>query len=134
MSSSRELIEFIATNAVSTSEISDALGKSDSMPDLYPINTGLQHAVGEIFYCYAFSNSNYSLHKQLKDAPEDSIVFIDVFDFPKNTAVVGDLTLKFLFLYRKVKAVVINGYCRELIELFQLNILSEYWDNASWLY
>ena len=86
---------------------------------MIPLSPG-QFAVGEAFYVYASEESNHDLHSQISRAPQDSIVFIDVINC-NGRAPVGDIMAKYLHLYRKVKAIVVNGPVRDAHTLIKEN-------------
>ena len=102
-----KIISEISDNRISTVEVCDTLNKSGSIDGVIPLSPG-QFAVGEAFYVYASEESNHDLHSQISRAPQDSIVFIDVINC-NGRAPVGDIMAKYLHLYRKVKAIVVNG-------------------------
>jgi 4-hydroxy-4-methyl-2-oxoglutarate aldolase len=106
-----KIISEIIENRISTVEVCDILNKSGSIEGVSPLSPG-QFAVGEAFYVYANEESNYDLHLQISEAPENSIVFIDVINC-KGRAPIGDIMAKYLHLYRKVKAIVVNGPVRD---------------------
>lgn len=106
-----KIISEISNNRISTVEICDILNKTGSIDGVAPLSPG-QFAVGEAFYVYACEETNYDLHSQISEAPENSIVFIDVINC-NNRAPIGDIIAKYLHLYRKVKAIVVNGKVRD---------------------
>ena len=55
-----QLIRYIKVNRVSTTELSDALGKKGSIPDIRPIEyQSARHRVGKIKCVFAYNNSNF---------------------------------------------------------------------------
>ncbi len=107
----QKIIETIQKNRISSTEVADALGKSGVLRGIFPF-IEKKFAVGEVFFAFAHKKSNFFLHKQLENVPENAIVFVDTFDC-ENRAVFGDLVSKFLTLYKKVSAIVINGFIRD---------------------
>ncbi len=114
-----KIISEINENRISTVEVCDILNKSGSIEGVTPLSPG-QFAVGEAFYVYASEESNYDLHSQISNAPKDSIVFIDVINC-KGRAPIGDIIAKYLHLYRKVNAIVVNGPVRDAHTLIKEN-------------
>lgn len=114
-----KIISEISNNRISTTEVCDIMDKTGSMDGIISLNPG-QYAVGEAFYVYASEETNYDLHSQIAEAPENSIVFIDVINC-KNRAPIGDIIAKYLHLYRKVRAIVVNGRVRDAHTLVKEN-------------
>jgi len=111
-----EAIDYIEKNRASTVEVSDALGKKGAVDDVSALNAG-EYAVGEIFYAATWGGSNWNLHKDIIDAPKNSVVFIDCFDC--KDAVLGDVVAKYLFLYCGISALVVNGKVRDVHRLLK---------------
>lgn len=107
----QEIIEYIKSNRISTTEVADCLGKSGAVTGVYPMVAGL-HKAGRIKYVYGFSESNWSIHEQIRDSQEGDIIFIDGIEVG-DRALIGELVTKYLLLYRKAEAVVINGLARD---------------------
>ena len=110
-----EIISCIERNRISSTEVADALDKSGVLQGLLPINNG-KHITGKVTYIYAFNESNWSVHEQIKEIDEGSIVYIDAFNC-NNKAIFGDLVSKYLILYKKAKAIVVNGPLRDIPNL-----------------
>ena len=68
---------------------------------------------GEVKVIYAINNSNYEVHKQLAESDDikDKILF--VYNVNCDRAVFGDLVTKYIILYKRAKAIVINGKLRD---------------------
>ncbi len=113
------IIEYIETNKVSTTEVADCLGKSGVVPDIYPIKHGL-FRVGKVKWVYAFNESNWEVHEQVRDVQRGDIVYIECFDC-KERAVIGELVSKFILLYRRGAAIVTNGRMRDAHRLIKGN-------------
>lgn len=105
-------INYIETNKVSTTEIGDVLGKTGQIGTVHPLTQGL-FKVGEVKLIYAINNSNYEVHKQLADIDDlkDKILF--VYNVNCDKAIFGDLVTKYIMLYKRAKAIVVNGILRD---------------------
>ena len=110
-----EVIEFIRSNRVSTTEVADALGKSGVLPDLLPITPGQLH-VGKVRALFAANNSNYDLHEQCKYVEKGEVVIIFTHECD-GRAIFGDLVARFLTLYKGAEAIVVNGKVRDVSRL-----------------
>lgn len=119
MEITEKIIEYIKTNRVSTTEVADCLGKSGVLPDIYPINKGV-HAVGKVKWVYAYNESNWDVHEQVREIEQGDIVYIEVFNC-KDRAIIGDLVSKFILLYQKAEAIVTNGKMRDAHSLIKEN-------------
>ena len=73
-----KIIEYIKTNKVSTTEVADCLGKSGVIDDIYPINRR-KFAVGNVKWVYAYNESNWDVHEQVREIEEGDIVYIETF-------------------------------------------------------
>lgn len=112
-----QIIEYIRANRVSTTEVADCLGKTGVIPCVYPVTKGL-HKVGKIKWVYAYNESNWDVHEQIRDAKSGEIVYIEAFDCA-DRAVVGELVTKFLILYRQAEALVTNANMRDAHKLIK---------------
>lgn len=107
----QEAINLIEANKISTTEVADVLGKTGQVPNVRALNKG-KFCAGEVVCLYAINNSNYELHRQLADADlNDKILF--VYNVSCDRAVFGDLVSKYILLYKRAKAIVINGKLRD---------------------
>lgn len=107
----QKAIELIESNIISTTEIGDVLGKTGQIEGVSALNRGL-FKVGEVKVIYAINDSNYEVHKQLDEEDvKDKILF--VYNVNCSRAVFGDLVTKFILLYKRAKAIVINGKLRD---------------------
>lgn len=111
------IIEFIKINRVSTAEITDVMGKSGAISDLHPITNQI-HSVGKVRWVYAYKESNYDFHMQIRDITPGEIVFVETFDC-NDRAVFGSLVSKFLILYRQVPAIIVLGNVRDAHQLIK---------------
>jgi len=107
----KEAIALINDNRISTTEVADVLGKTGCIDGILPINSG-QYFVGEAVFIYALNNSNWEVHEQLHHLDlQDKIVYVHGIDCDR--AIFGDLVSKYILLYKKAKAIVINGKARD---------------------
>jgi regulator of RNase E activity RraA len=107
-----DLVDYIRRNRVSTTEVADCLGKLGALPEVLPVNSGL-FCAGPIFLTIAHSNSNWSVHEEIRRAPAGSIVVIETIDCD-GRAIIGDLVAKYLTLYKQVAAIVVVGPVRDV--------------------
>lgn len=105
-------IEMIEANKISTTEIADVLGKTGQIEGTQALIPGLFKA-GIVKVIYAINNSNYEVHKQLAESDDikDKILFI--YNVNCDRAIFGDLVSKYIMLYKRAKAIVINGKLRD---------------------
>ena len=114
-----EIVDFLERNRVSTTEVADVLGKTGSLQGMHLINKG-HYKAGIVKYIYAYDESNWPVHEQIQDIDENRIVYVDAFDCGER-ALFGELVSKFLLLYKKSKAIVVNGNMRDTAELYREN-------------
>ena len=112
-----EIIEKIKSNRISTTEVADCLGKTGDMPGLMPVNRG-QFKVGRVFFAYAYNESNWELHEQVQTVNEDDIVVVETHSCAER-AIFGSLVSKYLLLYRRAAAIVVNGYMRDAHQIIK---------------
>jgi len=106
-------------NKVSTTEVADCLGKTGVLPGIYPINRQ-QFAVGKIKWVYAYNESNWDVHEQVRDVQKGDVVYIERFDC-NDRAIIGELVSKYILLYRGGAAIVTNGRMRDAHKLIKEN-------------
>lgn len=106
-----ELLDLIRRNRISTVEVADALGKTGVLTGISSLNPG-HFVAGEVFYTCAWDESNWSLHEQIQELPEHSMVFVDTFRCAEH-APFGDLVTKYLVLYRRAAGIVVEGHVRD---------------------
>ena len=113
-------LEKIEANKISSTEIADLLGKTGQIAGVHALNAGMFKA-GEVKVIYAVNNSNYEVHKQLAESDDikDKILF--VYNVNCDRAVFGDLVSKYIMLYKRAKAIVINGKLRDAHKLIKEN-------------
>jgi regulator of RNase E activity RraA len=113
----QQVIEKIKRNRISTTQVADCLDKSGALEGVRAVNPG-HHRVGPVFWTYAYNESNWEFHEQIREAPEGSVVLTEAFDCG-NRAVYGELVAKFLILYRQVAALVLRGSLRDVPPLLK---------------
>ncbi|EMI20548.1 hypothetical protein RMSM_02527 [Rhodopirellula maiorica SM1] len=114
-----KVVSTILRNRISSVEVADAQAKTGVQAELHPINAG-HYAVGKVHYVYTHSESNWPLHKQIEEAQEGSILYVDALDCG-DRAVLGDIVAKYLFVYKRIEALVINGHVRDAHRLRKEN-------------
>lgn len=108
-----KIIQYLEKNRVSTEEIADILGKTGVIKGAYPINDD-QYIVGEVQYVYAYNNSNWPVHEQLRDLQHDKVLFVDTLFVDDDHAVFGELVSSFIMENKKARAIIVNGTMRDL--------------------
>ena len=107
------IIHYLEEKQVSTEEIADILGKTGVVKGAYPIDEG-RYIVGEIQYVYAYNNSNWPVHEQLRDLKPDKVLFVDTLFVDDDHAIFGELVSSFIMENKKARAIVVNGFMRDL--------------------
>jgi regulator of RNase E activity RraA len=113
------IVDKIRRNRISSTEVTDCLDKTGALPGVVALNRG-HHSVGRVFWTYAYNDSNWELHEQVRHAPEKSVVITETFDCGPR-AVYGNLVSKFLILYRQAAAIVACGLLRDAPHLIKEN-------------
>lgn len=106
-----KIIDYIKTNRVSTTEVADCLGKSGLFEGAEILNRG-KFKVGAVKWIYAYDESNWSVHEQIRDISEGDIVMIEAFNCG-DRAVIGELVSKYILLYKKAAAIISNAKFRD---------------------
>jgi regulator of RNase E activity RraA len=119
MNIKQSIINLIESNRISSTEVADALGKSGVIEGLQPINPNI-HVTGEVHYIYAFDETNWPIHEQVQDLPENCFLYVDTFNC-NDKAIFGDLVSKYLLLYKKVKGILVQGKMRDIPDLKKFN-------------
>jgi regulator of RNase E activity RraA len=114
-----QIIDKIRRNRISTTEVADCLGKSGALNGVRALNPG-HFRVGEVFWTYAYNESNWEHHDQIRQAPEGAIVLTEAFDCA-DRAIFGALVAKFLILYRQVSGLVVTAPLRDAPHLIKEN-------------
>ncbi len=115
----QRIIEYIKRNRVSSTEVADCLGKSGAIEGVAAVNRG-HFAVGSVRYVYAHSESNWSIHEQIRDVQPGEVVVLDGIGV-KGRALVGELVSKFVLLYREAAAIVSLEKLRDANDLIKNN-------------
>lgn len=105
------IVDYIKRNRVTTTEVADCLGKSGALEGVTAINRG-HFRVGIIRWTYAYSESNWQVHKDLTDVQKEEVIFIDSFEC-NGRAIIGELVSKYLLLYRQASAIVCRAPMRD---------------------
>ncbi|PCI14866.1 MAG: demethylmenaquinone methyltransferase [Thiotrichales bacterium] len=113
------IIGYIKRNRVSSTEVADCLGKTGALPGVTPVNRG-HFAVGNVYWTYAYGETNWHVHDQIQDVAEDDVVLTEVFECA-DRAIYGDLVAKYLILYRLAGALVVTGNLRDAPRLIKEN-------------
>lgn len=111
------IIDYIQTNKVSTTEVADCLGKTGVISNIYPVNRG-QFQAGRVKWVYAYNESNWDVHEQVREVQKGDIVYIEAFDC-KDRAIIGELVSKYILLYRRAAAIVTNAKMRDAHKLIK---------------
>jgi 4-hydroxy-4-methyl-2-oxoglutarate aldolase len=111
----QKIIDTIKLNRISTTEVADALGKKGVLPGLMPVTHDL-HCVGTVRPVFTAYNSNYGIHDQVRDVEPGEVVVLFAHECD-GRAIIGDLISKFITLYRRASAVVVNGQVRDAARL-----------------
>lgn len=114
MNISQQVIDYIEKNKISTSEISDALGKQGLFEDSFSMHENI-HKVGLVYYVGAYGDSNWPIHYSLIDIPDNSIVLIENINCEK--ALFGEIVAKHIIYNMKAKAITTNGAIRDIKEI-----------------
>lgn len=115
MDSTRDIIQYIRRNRVSTTEVTDALGKTGEIRGLNSI-TPDQHKVGSVRCIFAAHNSNYTVHEQIREVEEGEVILVFSYNC-EGRAILGDLVARFIIMYKGAEALVVNGAVRDAARL-----------------
>ena len=119
MSYYENIINIVERNRISSTEVADALNKTGVLNGIVPLNQG-KHICGKVKYVNVYNESNWPLHEQIQEVEEGIILYIDAIEC-NDKAIFGDLVAKYLLLYKKLKAVVVNGMLRDIPNLRKNN-------------
>lgn len=112
-----KIIEYIRRNKVSSTEVADCLGKTGALADVMPVNSGRFEA-GKVKWVYAYNQSNWDVHEQIREVEQGDIVYIEAFQC-QSRAVAGELVSKYVLLYRQAAAIVTNAKMRDAHRLLK---------------
>lgn len=118
MSLVNKIIDLIEANKISSTEVSDVLGKTGQIEHIHALNPGL-FRVGEVKVVYAINNSNYEVHKQLAEIDDLKNKILFVYNVNCDNAIFGDLVSKYILLYKRAKAIVVDGKLRDAHRLIK---------------
>lgn len=118
MNCKEEAIRLIEANRISTTEVGDVLGKTGQIEGVHPLVQGMFKA-GEVKFIYAINNSNYEVHQQLAESDDIEGKILFVYNVNCDRSVFGDLVSKYIMLYKRAKAIVINGKLRDAHSLIK---------------
>jgi regulator of RNase E activity RraA len=119
MNTHESIVSLIKSNRISTTEVSDALGKKGGILGVKPLNSG-KFAVGNIFHCMPENNSNYEVHFAVQHVKPNDVVLITPINFTE-VSIIGDLISKYCLLYRQASAIVVEGNVRDVSRLLKEN-------------
>ena len=119
MSIRKQIISTIETNRISSTQIADCLDKTGAISQIKAVNKG-HFKVGEVFWVYAYDETNWTVHDQLRDLKENSIFIISAFNC-KDRAIIGDIVSKYILLYKRCKAIVVIGNIRDANRILKEN-------------
>lgn len=115
----QRIIDYIKRNRVSSTEVADCLGKSGAIEGVSAVNRG-HFAVGPVRYVYAHSESNWTIHEQVRDVRPGEVVVMDGIGV-NGRALVGELVSKFILLYREAVGIVSLERLRDANDLIKNN-------------
>lgn len=119
MKISDQILKKIKTNRISTTEIADCLNKTGAIKDVYALNRG-HFTVGIVHWVYAWNESNWEVHEQVRNVEENDIVYIEPFNCG-DRAIIGELVAKYVLLYKQAGALVVSGKLRDVPHLIKEN-------------
>lgn len=115
----RKIIAKIKEDQTSTTEILDIFGKDwDFFMNIPPLNQGT-YIVGEAYIVYIVKESNWYIHIDLIEVPENVIIFIETGG--EERAAFGSLVSNYLFNKKGALAVVTEHNLRDGQELKKKN-------------
>jgi 4-hydroxy-4-methyl-2-oxoglutarate aldolase len=112
MTIQEKIIKTIRDNKISTTEVADVLGKKGHIRGPLPVTEGL-HKVGLVEFVYAWNESNWEVHEQLQFINEGRMVFVHGMNCNEK-AIFGDLVAKYVLLYKRAEAIIVNGFMRDI--------------------
>lgn len=113
------IIEYIRRNRVSTTELADCMDKSGLLENAVALNRG-KFKAGNIKWVYAYNESNWSVHEQIREVQPGDVVMIEAFNCA-DRATIGELVAKYLLLYRGASAIISNAKLRDGARLIKEN-------------
>jgi regulator of RNase E activity RraA len=119
MNIKENIINYIKHNRVSSTEVSDCLDKSGAISNILPINSG-HFSVGNVFWTFAFSGSNWNIHDQIRGISKGDILIVSSYECNEK-AMFGDLVSKYVLLYKQAASIVALGNLRDAPRLKKEN-------------
>lgn len=119
VSMKEEIISYIKKNRVSTTEVADCMNKSGLFDNAVALNRG-RFKVGNVKWVYAYNDSNWSVHEQVREVQQGDIVMIEAINCG-NRATIGELVSKYILLYRQASAIISNANLRDGVRLIKEN-------------
>ncbi|KWT91558.1 RraA family protein [Candidatus Magnetominusculus xianensis] len=113
------IIDKIKRNRISSTEVADCLNKTGVIDEVFPLNPR-HFRVGRVFWAYAYNESNWEVHEQIRNVTEGDIVLVEAFNCA-GRAIFGDLVSKYLILYKQVSGIVVKGKLRDIPRLIKEN-------------
>lgn len=107
----QRIVDTISRNRISTTEVADALGKRGVLPGLKSLTDNF-HRVGVVRTVFTAHGSNHAVHDQVKDVQPDEVCIIYAHACD-DRAIIGDIVSKYVTLYRRASAIVVNGLVRD---------------------
>lgn len=111
------IMDYLKRNHVSTTEVTDCLGKTGNLENMNSIIQG-NYKVGSVKWVYGYNESNWDVHEQVRDVNEGEIVFIETFNCGKR-AIIGELVSKYILVYRQAAAIISNSPFRDANNLLK---------------
>lgn len=111
-----EIVDYIRTNRMSTTEVSDALGKFGSLSGVVPLTSG-HFVVGVVRAVTAVEGSNFFVHEAAEKLETGEVFLVSHDDKFGDVAILGDLVTKFAILYQNAEAVIVEGNVRDYSRL-----------------
>jgi len=114
-----QIIDYIKRNRVSSTEVADCMDKAGAIVNVQAVSRG-HFRVGNVFWAFAYGESNWHVHEQIQLVQDGDIVFVEAFECGSR-AIFGDLVCKYLLLYKQANAVVVTGALRDAHRLVKEN-------------
>lgn len=112
-----KIIEYIKRNRVSSTEVADCLEKTGSIKNVKPVNSR-KFVVGNVFWIYAYNESNWEVHEQAQYVSEGDVVFVQNFECG-DRAIFGELVSKYMLLYKQASGIIVDGTLRDAAPLIK---------------
>lgn len=117
----RQIVDFIREHKITSTEVADCMSKMGGVSGVLPLNRGL-HKVGLVHYISAYGDSNWPIHDQIRDIPDDGrVVYVDDLNGGRR-ALFGELVSYYIVHERRAEAIVTKGLMRDVAELIEGNV------------